>query len=100
MYFTICRITDNSNRQIAEFITAGFSSQLKGWWDHHLTPVEKFEVLGATKVDPNTNQIKEEAVYRLISTILFHFVGGTNAMNERTQDMIMNLKCLTLIHFR
>lgn len=39
MYSTICRTTDYLDMQIAEFITVGFSSQIKGWWDHYLTPL-------------------------------------------------------------
>lgn len=45
MYSTICQIADNLDRQIFEFIIAGFSGKLKGWWDHHITPTQKFEVL-------------------------------------------------------
>ena len=29
--------TRTSERSIAELIIAGFSGQLKGWWDYHLT---------------------------------------------------------------
>lgn len=31
MYFTICQTADNSDQQITEFITVGFSGQPKGW---------------------------------------------------------------------
>lgn len=61
MYSTICKIINISDRHITEFVTAGFSGQLKGWWDHYLTPVQKYEILGATKIDPNTNQAIEKS---------------------------------------
>lgn len=36
----------------------------------------------------------------LIITILYYFVGDTNALKERTQELIMNLTCLSRTHFR
>lgn len=36
----------------------------------------------------------------LITTILYYFVGDTNALKERTQELIMNLICLSRTHFR
>ena len=29
------------DKAIAELLIAGFSGQLKGWWDYHLTPVQQ-----------------------------------------------------------
>lgn len=36
----------------------------------------------------------------LIPTILCHFVGHTNALKEWTQELVMNLRCPSLTHFR
>lgn len=80
MYFTICQTADNSDQQITEFITAGFSGQPKGWWDHYITPLQKVEILSAIKLEPITQQHREDAVYSLITTILHHFVGDTKAL--------------------
>lgn len=31
MYSTVCKASSNTDKQIAEFIIAGFTSQLRGW---------------------------------------------------------------------
>ena len=33
--------TGSTDKAIAELLIAGFSGQLKGWWDYHLTPVQQ-----------------------------------------------------------
>lgn len=48
------------------------------------------KILSAIKIEPNTNQPKEDVVYTLIITILYHFVD-TNALKEKAQELIMNL---------
>ena len=39
-----------SNQQIVEIIITGFTGQLQGWWDFHLTPVEQQIILQAVKI--------------------------------------------------
>lgn len=38
-------------------------------------------------------------MYTLITIILYHFVRDTNALKEKSQELIMNLRCLPLTHF-
>ena len=40
-----------SDRVISEFLIADFSSQLKGWWDFHLSPEEQSNILDAIQID-------------------------------------------------
>lgn len=84
MYSTICRIVDNLDRQFAEFIIAGFFGQLKGWRDHYMTPLQKIEVLNLVSIDPNTTHPRDDVVYALITTILYHFIGDTATLKEMT----------------
>lgn len=65
-----------------------------------MNPLHKAEILNAVKVGPNTQQQREDVVYTLITTILYHFVGDTNALKERTHELIMNLQCLSLTYIR
>ena len=41
MYSTICKANGNTDANIASFIIAGFTGQLKGWWDNILTPFQR-----------------------------------------------------------
>lgn len=52
-YSTICKTEQNSDRQIAAFITARFLGVLKGWWDHYLQPAQKLKILGTVKIENN-----------------------------------------------
>lgn len=51
-------------------------------------------------MDPTTQQHRVDIVYTLITITLYHFVGDTNVIKERTQELIMNLKYPSLTHFR
>lgn len=57
------------------------------------------EVLNSIHIDPNTSQHRED-VYTLITTNLYHFIGDTTTLKERTKELIMNLKCPSLTHVR
>jgi len=37
--------TGTPYKAIAELLIASFSSQLKGWWDYHLTKAEHLQIL-------------------------------------------------------
>lgn len=77
MYATICKANKNSDKHVASFITAGFTNQLKGWWDNILTPSQRNDILNVVKTihmtDASTSTVKkeitEDSVYTLIQTI-------------------------------
>ncbi|PIA24761.1 hypothetical protein AQUCO_35200001v1 [Aquilegia coerulea] len=103
MFATVCKNSNNTDKQTAGCIIAGFTGQLKGWWDNLLTPSQREEILGSVKLEINTSGQQshiEDAVYTLIQTIIKHFIGNTITANERGKDLLMNLKCPTLTHFR
>ncbi|XP_070039132.1 uncharacterized protein [Nicotiana tomentosiformis] len=61
-------------------IVAGFTGQLRGWWDNYLTLEERAMVINATASDEGVDNLgmalvanREDAVYTLILTILEHF---------------------------
>lgn len=79
----MCRTANNRDWQIAD--TARFSSQLKGWPDYSMSPLQKAKILGALSMEPHSQEPKEDIVYTLITTILYHFVRNTNTLKEQTQ---------------
>ena len=94
------------DHQIAHLIVTGFTSQLKGWWDHYLNNDHRNEILTAVKRETNgsvimkNRQPSQDAVNTLIFTITKHFVGDPNQYKERASDVLINLRCPQLSNFR
>ena len=58
MYLSICRhINNNSDHATCKMIIAGFTGQLRGWWDNFLSPEERYAITNAYK-----EKIKRERV--------------------------------------
>ena len=79
---TAYSITHNcSEETIVEILVAGFSGQLKGWWDNYLSDYEKSKILGVVKTEPDETPISSNrepirgTVNTLIFTIAQHFIG-------------------------
>ncbi|KRG89648.1 hypothetical protein GLYMA_20G037200v4 [Glycine max] len=96
-----------SEETIIDILVAGFSGQLKGWWDNYLTNKEKSKIYSAVKTDLNgkviTNDDDKEipdAVNTLIFTIAQHFIGDPSLWKDRSAELLSNLKCRTLADFR
>jgi hypothetical protein len=95
---------------IAELLIAGFSSQLKGWWDYHLTETDHLHIPNSFQtykdqtpiLDPSGNTI-QDAVSTLILTISLHFVGDPSHLKDKNAELLSNLRCKKLSrgnHFR
>ena len=73
--------TGTPDKAIDELLIAGFSSQLKGWWDYHLTEANHLHILNSFQtyedqtfvLDSSGNTI-QDAVATLILTISLHFI--------------------------
>ncbi|KAH1265451.1 putative Polyprotein CP [Glycine max] len=96
-----------SEETIIDILVAGFSGQLKGWWDNYLTNEEKSKIYSAVKTDLNgkviTNDDDKEIpdiVNTLIFTIAQHFIGDPSLWKDRSGELLSNLKCRTLADFR
>ena len=116
MYSSICRHTNNNNdHAICKMIIAGFTGQLRGWWDNFLTPEEKYAIMNAQKEEIKreagtdekgqpaervTTHKVEDAVYTLVLTILEHFNERFSNQNETIRTLLNGLKCKHLGHFR
>uniref|UniRef100_A0A1S3YGJ8 DUF7746 domain-containing protein n=1 Tax=Nicotiana tabacum TaxID=4097 RepID=A0A1S3YGJ8_TOBAC len=88
-------------------IVAGFTGQLRGWWDNYLSVDERAMVINAKAVDEGLDNLgmalvanREDAVYTLILTILEHFNGRFTNQNETVRTLLNSLRCKTLSEFR
>ena len=95
------------DKAIAEILIAGFSGQLKGWWDSYLTPTQQSEILNAVKLDEDedpllddNNELQQDAVASLIQTISIHFLGDPTHIKNRNTELLSNLRCRKLSDFQ
>ena len=99
--------TGTSDKAIAELLIAGFSGQLKGWWDYHLTETDHLHILNAVQtyedqtpiLDPSGNTI-QDVVSTLILTISLHFVGDPSHLKDKNAELLSNLRCKKLSDFQ
>nr|XP_009776513.1 PREDICTED: uncharacterized protein LOC104226263 [Nicotiana sylvestris] len=89
---------DTKDRAIAEMIIAGFTGQLKGWWDNYLTHDQRFQIMNATKTEDD--KTVQNSVYSLVMNIIEHFSGRWSDNSETIRTMLQNLRCKTLTSFR
>ncbi|GAV77170.1 hypothetical protein CFOL_v3_20642, partial [Cephalotus follicularis] len=76
------KIRNNSNKTVANLLIAGFTGQLKHWWDNVLTTQQQTEILEAIQVNElkepildNNNEPIEDAVSTIIYNITQYFIG-------------------------
>nr|XP_016433410.1 PREDICTED: uncharacterized protein LOC107759921 [Nicotiana tabacum] len=88
-------------------IIAGFTRQLRGWWDNYLTIKEKGMVINAIATDEGVDNLgmalvknREDVVYTLVLTILEHFNGRFTNQHETIRTLLNGLRCRTLGEFR
>jgi hypothetical protein len=99
--------TGTPDKAIVELLIAGFSGQLKGWWDYHLTERDHLHILNSFQtyedqtpiLDPSGNTIPD-VVSTLILTISLHFVGDPSHLKDKNAELLSNLRCKKLSDFQ
>ncbi|KAG5233040.1 polyprotein [Salix suchowensis] len=99
--------TGTPDRAIVELLIAGFSGQLKGWWDYHLTEADHLHILNSIQqyedktpvLDSSGNTI-QDAVSCLILTISLHFIGDPSHLKDKNAELLSNLRCKKLSDFQ
>jgi len=99
--------TDTPDKVIAEFLITGFSGQLKGWWDYHLTEAKHLQILNSIQMieeqtpilDSSGNTI-QNAASTLILTIFLHFVRDPSHLKDKNDELLSNLRCNKLSNFQ
>ncbi|KAH9763180.1 hypothetical protein KPL70_001074 [Citrus sinensis] len=96
-----------SDKAIVEILIAGFTGQLKGWWDHLLTKKQQLDILNAIQIDENGapildefNNLIQDAVATLILTISLHFIGDPSHLRDKNAELLHNLRCRKLSEFQ
>ncbi|KAH9801496.1 hypothetical protein KPL71_001059 [Citrus sinensis] len=92
---------------LEEILIAGFTGQLKGWWDHLLTKLQQLDIFNAIQTDENGAPILDEfnnpiqdAVATLILTISLHFIGDPSHLRDKNAELLHNLRCRKLSDFQ
>ena len=98
MYSTIARNAGNDDKKIANMLIAGFTGQLKGWWDNYLSIQDQQIILNTVKTEDGVNVSK--AVYTLMVNIIEHFTGRWSDNSENIRSLLNGLRCRTLTSFR
>ena len=84
-------LSDNDDHGAAQL---QISRNLRSWWDNCLTDHErKF-------LQTSLNEEGEQNVVYRICTITKHFVGYPRILQERSYEILQNLRCITLSDFR
>ncbi|KAG5590227.1 hypothetical protein H5410_040741 [Solanum commersonii] len=98
MYATICESVNNTDRTIYKMIIAGFTGQLRGWWDNYMSTEAKATVINAKVANEGVDNLgfalvknREDAVYVL--TILEHFNGRFTNQYETIRSLLNGLRC-------
>ena len=97
----------NEDKTVAELLKAGFSGQLKGWWDNYLTNQQRTEILDSIKMDEdnvpildNLGNPQQDAVDTLVIAITLHFIGDPSVLRDKNVELLSNLKCKKLSDFQ
>ncbi|KAG5580110.1 hypothetical protein H5410_050737 [Solanum commersonii] len=100
MYATICKSVNNTDRTICKMIIAGFTGQLRDWWDNYMTLDAKATVINTKATAEGVDNLgfalvknREDAVYTLVLTILEHFSGRFTNHYETTRSLLNGLRC-------
>ncbi|KAG5609787.1 hypothetical protein H5410_021068 [Solanum commersonii] len=107
MYATICKSVNNTDRTICKMIIAGFTGQLRGWWDNYMTLDAKAAVINVKAAAEGVDNLgfasvknREDAVYTLVLTILEHFSDRFTNQYETIRSLLDGLRCRHLGEFR
>jgi len=99
--------TGTPNKAIIELLITGFSSQLKGWWDYHLTETDHLHILNSIQIykdqtsiiDPSGNTI-QDVVSTLILTISLYFIGHPSYLKDKNTELLSDLRCKKFSDFQ
>ncbi|KAF3630296.1 hypothetical protein FXO38_27233 [Capsicum annuum] len=114
MYATIATATASPENRanytdptICKMIVAGFTGQLRGWWDNFLDDDKREAIFNATNDKPGKDNLgrplragRSDAVYTLMLTIIEHFGGRFTNQYENIRTLFNGLKCKHLGEFR
>ncbi|KAG5630268.1 hypothetical protein H5410_001985 [Solanum commersonii] len=100
MYATICKSVNNNDKTICKMIIAGFTGQLRGWWDNYMTLDAKATVINSKATAEGVDNLgfalvknREDTVYTLVLTISEHFSDKFTNRYETIRSLLNGLRC-------
>ncbi|KAG5584796.1 hypothetical protein H5410_045230 [Solanum commersonii] len=107
VYATIYKSVSNTDKTICKMIIAGFTGQLRRWWDNYMPSDARATIINAKAVNEGVDNLgfalvqnREDAVYTLILTILKYFSGRFTNQYETIRSLLNGLRCRHLGEFR
>ena len=101
------KIKNTLDHVIVQNLVAGFTGQLKGWWDHYLDDVDRNQILTAIRKTTDGTILKDEEgtdIQNVVPTLIFviakYFLGDPSKLRDRTIKILINLRCKKLQDFR
>ena len=88
-------LMENDDHNATQLLISGFSGTLRSWWDNCLNEEERKFLQTSTNDEGEQN-----AVHRTVYAITKHFVGDPRILQERSSEILQNLRCRTLSDFR
>ena len=86
---------DNDDHTIIQYLIAGFTGRLKGWWENMLTDAYRQHIM------TSINELRQHnVVHKLIYAITKHFIGDPRIIQEISSKIIQILRCRTLSDFK
>ncbi|GAV71810.1 hypothetical protein CFOL_v3_15299 [Cephalotus follicularis] len=83
------KLKNNFDKTVANLLIAGFTGQIKGWWDNVLTTQQQTEILETIQVNElkepildSNNETIEDAVSILIYYIVKYFLGDPTYLQD------------------
>ena len=88
-------LTDNDDHSAAQLLISGFFRTLRSWWDNCLNKDER-EFLQTSTNDEG----EQNAVHRIAYAITKHFVGDSRILQEKSSEILQNIRCRIVSDFR
>ena len=92
---TTAYLNDNDDHNAAQLLLSGFFGTLKSWWDNCLNDEERKFLQTSTNDEGEQN-----AIHRILYAVTKHFVRDPRILQERSSEILQNLRCKTLSDFR
>ncbi|KAM3198755.1 hypothetical protein P3L10_034506 [Capsicum annuum] len=107
---TAYKIKGSSDKGAATMVVSGFTGMIKHWWDNYVSEEEKNLIYNATVLEQVTRivdgqetlvqEAQEDACATLLYHIARHFVGEPKLFQDRSLEILNNLRCKNLVDFR